>query len=303
MDHHYNCNGCNVTIVKLPKRLALKSNNGKFLKSVDDSYHSLDFASDDPNATKSGLEIQALPSGEIRVKSVYYKQFWKRANDGDQTVYAVAGEKETGNKDTLFWPVKISEKTIALRCVANGKYCSRNRMYYDYLHAAADTMVDEARFEVKELVSERKIYDVEYRVDEARIYDSEPLTAGSATLKNEGEKEALLSDKVVYEETATYAVTRSESVTAGLEFTFEGSLTKVVSFKLEMSREVSEKMEWEVSKSEKTTQEATVSALVPARSSVKISYAGSKGKYSVPFSYTQRDIDSTTGKPTITRAR
>ncbi|XP_047962105.1 uncharacterized protein LOC125206936 [Salvia hispanica] len=270
------------TIVLLPNRLALKSNNGKFLKSVDDSNHSLEFTSDDHNARSSAQEIQALPSGQIRIKSVFYDKFWRRVSDGDGLIYVVSGEKETSDKDSLFWPVKLSEKTIALRSVGNDNGGG-------------------ARFEVRELVRERKIYDVKYRLEEARIYDVEPLVAGSVTLRNEGDKEASLSEKVVYEEVSSYGISRRESVTAELKVTFEASLSKVVDFKFEVGRRVSEELEWEKINYEKVTKEPMATTDVPARTSVKISYIGSKGKYTIPFSYSQSDVDSATALPTITK--
>ncbi|XP_042021074.1 uncharacterized protein LOC121768611 [Salvia splendens] len=195
----------------------------------------------------------------------------------------------------------MDEKTIALRCEANNKYCSRNRFYYDYLHAAADTIVNEARFEVKERVSSRKIYDVKYQLDEARIYNKEPFIAGSAMLTNKSNDKATLTSAITYEEQSTSTFTSTWSLTGGVKVSFEGNLCEAVKGKVEVSVEV--KKEWSWSEETETKKSSTVnaSADVPANTSIKISYIGTKGSYSVPFSYSQEDVDSATGEHTVTQ--
>ena len=124
--------------------------------------------------------------------------------------------------------------------------------------------------------------------------------AGSATLVNKSDKDLSLESKLMYEEEKTYTFTRSVSVTGGLKFTFEGNLLAVKT-RVELSAQVTGTFEWEDETSEKITHETSVTTPVAKMSSVKVNYIGTKAKYSVPFSYTQRDVDSNTGKPIVTQ--
>lgn len=91
--------------------------NGKYLKAISQEGHPyLQFSSDD----RSGFQIQLHPRGYLRIKSDYFNNFWRRSPNW---IWADSGETAGDNLDTLFWPVKIDDSTIALRNRGNDNFC------------------------------------------------------------------------------------------------------------------------------------------------------------------------------------
>lgn len=102
-----------------------------------------------------------MPDGHVRIKSDQWGKFWRRSPNW---IWADSTDITANNKDTLFWPVRIDEKTIALRNAGNNYFCKGLTVdgKYDCLNAAASTITSEARLEVQELVNDRKLYNVRY---------------------------------------------------------------------------------------------------------------------------------------------
>ena len=98
-------------------------------------------------------------------------------------IWADSTDYSNGNNDTLFWPVKVNDNTIALRNVVVLQPRER-QIFVLMLHAVA-TITREARLQVEELVFDRYLLDVIYRLDDARIFDERPIVAGRGSAENE----------------------------------------------------------------------------------------------------------------------
>ncbi|KAF5942643.1 hypothetical protein HYC85_020285 [Camellia sinensis] len=177
--------GCDVyTIINweslliLPKHVAFKGDNGKYLSAhMIERHPYLQFASSDIGDERVGNEVFTTSSGSIRIKSDFFGKFWRRSPnwiwpDSDDTTTA------SNNSDTLFWPVKVDDNIIALRNLGSNNFCKRltTEGKTSCLNAAVRTITKEARLQLDETVLSRKIYNVDFRLMDARIYNKSFLT-------------------------------------------------------------------------------------------------------------------------------
>ncbi|XP_042054674.1 uncharacterized protein LOC121799381 [Salvia splendens] len=183
------------TLVKLPAHVAFKGDNGRFLEGRSwDGYNYLQFSSDDPNEEASGHRVSLMPDGHVRITSDHWdSQFWRRSPNW---IWADSDQSSIDDNDTHFWPVKVDENnTIALRNAGNNNYCARLSAEgkSDMLNADVQNITKEARLVVQELVSQRNIYNVVYRMQDARIHDEVPYVAGTSVLTNSSDHEAAMA--------------------------------------------------------------------------------------------------------------
>ncbi|XP_057806414.1 uncharacterized protein LOC131021299 [Salvia miltiorrhiza] len=131
-------------------------------------------------AQETGFEVHTMLDGHVRIKSLHFDRFWRRSPNW------IWADANGTHADTLFWPVKIDDNTIALRNAGNNNFIVTLRIdgKTDCLNAQVPNMTLDTRFEVEELVLKREIYHVRYRMEESRIYDEEPSIAGTATAGN-----------------------------------------------------------------------------------------------------------------------
>lgn len=139
---------------------------------------------------------------------------------------------------------------------------------------------------------ERKIYNVVYNMDDARIFDEMPYIAGYAKLDNSTDDESSMDVAVTYQDERSYTFSRSVTLTAGVTVSVEAGLPFIEEATIEVSVEISGTLEWDDTK----TTTTSVTATVPARSSAVVEYVGTKGTCNVPFSYRQQDKSSVDGK-------
>lgn len=282
------------TLVKLPGRVAFKGDNDMFLQGATlDRLPYLQFSSDDPNTRSSGHEVTLMPDDRhVRIRSDHFGQFWRLMPNW---IRAEAGVTTPENRDTLFWPVKIDANTIGLRSAGNNNFCKRLSAdrKTSCLNASADTLTREARLGVQELVEGRRIYNVRYRMQDARIFDESPYLAGSTTLFNDKDVEAAVAVAITYEEESSYSFSRSVSLTAGVTSTISFGLPSIVGGSIEVSYQVNTTLEWENTTTTKTSVTSTGSVPVPPRSTALVSFVGTRGTCNIPFHYTQQDRSST----------
>ncbi|KAH6756793.1 hypothetical protein C2S53_008060 [Perilla frutescens var. hirtella] len=284
------------TFVKLPERVAFKGDNSSYLKAYwYNSLPYLRFASGDPNNEESVHEFQLMSDGHVRIKSNHFGKFLRFGHDW---IWADSGDSEGNDTNTLFWPVKYDDNTIALRSAGNNNFCRRLTAdgKTDCLNASAATIINEAKLQVQELVIDRKIYNVRYRMEDARIFDEKPFAAGTTNAINRAEGESSIAVAVEYEDQRSYSFSRSMSITAGVTATIEADVLGIVDGSIEFSFEVTGAFEWANTETVTKSVTATGTVPVPGRSVSVVSYVGTVGTCNVPFSYTQQDKSSTDGR-------
>ncbi|KAL1538267.1 hypothetical protein AAHA92_27030 [Salvia divinorum] len=247
------------TLVKLPKHVAFKGDNGAYLKAYDVDYNYLQFGSDDPNSVLSGHQ-------------------------------------------RLFWPVKVGDNKIALRSAGNNSFCKRlsDDGKDNLLNAAVSTITSEAILEVQELVNEREIYNVRYRIEDGRVYGETPYLAGTTTVTNHADEDSSIAVSLKYADTTSYSFTRSVSITAGVTSSITAGIPGIGEAGIEVMSQISTSLNWNDTTSVTKEVSATGTVSVPAKSVAVVHYVGTTGSCDVPFSYTQKDKSSTDAKISVT---
>ncbi|KAJ9158812.1 hypothetical protein P3X46_024358 [Hevea brasiliensis] len=283
------------TLVILPKHVAFKGDNGKYLKAIRFGSHEyLQFSSDDGNEEATAYEVTNNPDGHIRISSKVYGKFWRLS---PSWIWVDSTDTSGSNVDTLFWPLKVNDNTIALRNAGNERLCKRltTEGKTDCLNAAVSTITTEARLQVQELVLERHLYDVVYRMEDARIFDERPIVAGTGTASNNTKQASEYTITVLYEDTSSYTFSNSLSIMTGVRTTIQTGLPCIFEGKIGVTAEVTNSLEWNRTTKETKKAEAAYKVVVPSMSSVRVDYVATRGTCNVPFSYTQRDRRSTDG--------
>ncbi|XP_021912441.1 uncharacterized protein LOC110826149 [Carica papaya] len=185
------------SLLIFPKHVAFKGDNGLYLSARwIEGHEYLQYASNDLGDPTVGQEIFTTKEGSIRVKSDYFGKFWRRSPNW---IWADTTNPNNNNPDTLFWPVKIASNVAALRNLGNNNYCARltTEGKISCLNASVSTIPKEAKMEVSELIISRQIYNVNFRLLDARIYDEKVITmaTGVAANRTHQENEATITLK------------------------------------------------------------------------------------------------------------
>ncbi|KAF2290325.1 hypothetical protein GH714_010791 [Hevea brasiliensis] len=231
-----------------------KGDNGKYLKTVTiEGNPFLQFSSDDPKDEASFHEVTMTPDGHVHIRAASSGLFWTLEPN-----WIWDYEIDPNRLEALFWPVKVNEHAIALRN--------------------------------EQPVFRRKIYDVRYRLEDARILSDEvPISAGSGYAENTSNQKATLTVKVAYQEETTSSFSNSVSIMTGLGVEFKAGIPFLADGKITVSAELTNTLEWNTTKKETKTAEVTYQTDVQPRSRVTVHYMATKGTCEVPFSYLQKD--------------
>ncbi|XP_042048282.1 uncharacterized protein LOC121794263 [Salvia splendens] len=284
------------TLVKLPAHLTFKGDNNSYLRGMAHGGHNyVQFSASDIDVS-CGHRVTLMPDGHVRITSDYWGgQFWRRSPNW---IWADSNESSIDNIDTHFWPVILDDdNTIALINAGNNYYCSRLTQdgKTDMLNAAWSDIYDSGKMVVQELVSERNVYNVKYRMEDARIYDEAPYVAGSSQLDNPSDEEAAMAVSITYQDEKSYTFSRSFSLTAGVETKFQAGVPFIVDGEITVSLEINTTLQWDTTTTTTTSVTASGSVPIPARSSAVIEYVGTRGSCDIPYSYTQQDRSSIDG--------
>ncbi|KAL1551606.1 hypothetical protein AAHA92_19427 [Salvia divinorum] len=278
------------SLVRLPTRVtvAFIGDNAKYLKAFDylNTYY-LQFSSDVPYDTLSRHQVAQMPDGHVRLTSIHWIKLWRLASDD----WVLADTKDEKDADTLFWPVKIDDSTVALQA-ANGKFCQRRvakGLMTGSLAAVASSPTKEAGMQVNEMVVLSAIHNVRYQTEYARIYNEAPYKAWSTTVVNDSDEEESMAVSFNYQDSWDYTFARSFKLDTGVPAVIdaavpiigkEGSIDQ-------KSYRINAPLHWNASKAITTVVPARGMVRVPAKSSVEVSYVGTRGTCNIPFYYSQ----------------
>ncbi|KAL6339303.1 hypothetical protein AAG906_028023 [Vitis piasezkii] len=254
------CDVCTIidweSLLLLPKHIAFKGDNGYFLNPT------------------VGNEVFTTHDGSVQIKSDYFGRFWRRSPNW---IWADSDDSTTNNPDTLFWPVRVDKNVVALRNSGNNNFCKRltTEGKISCLNAGVSTISREARLEVAELVLSRNIYNVNFRLMDARIYDQRVIVMTTGEAINMTQELHTQQVKLSYTETKSR--------------TWKGSVSLKLGVKMTMESGFSGTYEWGETESVTTAMETVYNVTVPAMTKVTVSMIATQGSCDVPFSYTQRD--------------
>ncbi|KAL0538379.1 hypothetical protein IC582_027397 [Cucumis melo] len=273
------------SIFILPKYVAFKSNNDQYLEP---SGKYLKFSASSVEDPAVVFEIIAMQDGYVRIKHVSSGKYWIRDPDW---IWCDSIDIKRDNPNTLFWPVKVDNNIVAFRNKGNNRFCKRLSTdgKTNCLNAAVGTITETARLEVTEIVVARSVEDVDYRVNDARVYGKKILTVSKGVAINNTKVSDKISLKFRYEKKVERTWSSSVSSTFGIATKFKTKIPTVGSMKFELSLEVSSENTREETEKEKSFVETAETITIPAMSKVKFSAMVTQAYCDVPFSYTRRD--------------
>ncbi|KAH9612677.1 hypothetical protein KSS87_022487 [Heliosperma pusillum] len=141
-------------INKLPKSVAFKGDNGKYLGPfIDKGITFLQFAYDDPNDPKVAHEAITSSDGIIVIKSKYTGKFWRLSEDHDWIVTDII-ELPGNNARAMFRANVIDIGVVALLNMSKTWYCKRYTaagVRKNLLRAATQSVDAWSLLEVKDL--------------------------------------------------------------------------------------------------------------------------------------------------------
>jgi len=180
----------------------------------------------------------------------------------------------------------------ALKNVSSGNYC--HRLTADYkqncLNASSPSIHNEARLKMEEAVISRRIYDIRYRTEDAKIQGEKPNTLITQEAVNRGSRDNKETLSLKYNVSRETKWDSSASIKLGVTTTIEAAIPEVVSASVQVSTEFTYSHNWgqAVTCTEEHSSEYEV--IVPANTMVKVSMLATEATCEVPFSYIQEDV-------------
>ncbi|XP_023549484.1 uncharacterized protein LOC111807833 [Cucurbita pepo subsp. pepo] len=286
------------TLFILPKHVAFKGNNGHYLQVHASGTKYLEFSGSDVGDPRVGNQIFTTADGHVRIKNDYLGKFWIR---DPNWIHAKATEHDFDDPNTLFWPVRLGDgHGVALRNRGNDRFCKRltTEGKDNCLNAAETTIGAEAKLEIEELVISRAIYDVNFRVLDARYYDETPMTMISKEIVNKNSEPELQKVKLRYEDSKSSTWSNSVGTKLGMKISIEAGSPEISSQELSISAEFKREVTWGETIETVSRREVEHQVTVPPNCRVKAKVLATKGFCDIPYSYTQRDV-LTNGKVVI----
>ncbi|KAF4364681.1 hypothetical protein G4B88_028604 [Cannabis sativa] len=286
------------SLVIFPKEVSFKlAEDEKYLALRQIQRHPyLQFVDKDNGDDTTEFEISTVDDGYVRIKSLSNKKFWRRSPNW---IWADSDEQNnlTGlqnNIDTLFWPVKTGNSTVALRNLGNYRICkalTADRKT-DCLNAVAPNITDDARMEVRETrVISREIRNITYRLKDSRIYDDKVIDlASSATSHNNTDRETTLSSSFTHTSSRSSTFSNNFSFSLGARVTYKIGLPAVSQWEVEMSTEFVYGYTWGETETKEESIQNIHTITVPPWTRSTVSLITNQAKCDVPFSYVQHDV-------------
>ncbi|KAE8712298.1 hypothetical protein F3Y22_tig00110258pilonHSYRG00126 [Hibiscus syriacus] len=286
------------SILFLPKYVAFKGFYEKYMcvRYLNKGrYPFLQFIADDMADPTVHCEIFPNNDGTIRIKQVSNGKFWRRSPNW---IWADSDDTSSNNRDTLFRPVKVDDKTIALINLGNNRFCKRLTAENNTscLNAAIESVDIESRLTVEEAVLRRQIYGINYSIENARVYDETILVVARTSASNYTQEPNTLVVNLSYTDTGTRTWNTMSSLTLGMKASTSVSYPFVAAGGIEISSEVQSGVEWEKTTTFSSVKGAVHTIQVPAMTKTTVSLIASQGLCDVPFTFMQRDTlyDGTT---------
>nr|XP_040257273.2 uncharacterized protein LOC109756596 isoform X2 [Aegilops tauschii subsp. strangulata] len=265
---------------ELPKYVAFKGDNGKYLREPSHYEQPQQFSASDIKDQDVVYETFTDDYGVVRIKSNGSGRVLK-SFPGEDGI-PIASVKDAGfqfnsdipedtiykDVDTLFKVVFKDGNNIALQNIGNGKFCKNLNLpggWISFLSAsAANSNTREATFQIEEPVKSREIYDVEYRVGGVKTSSNQKVTR----------TEVLATNRTHESHTAQTSIEMFDRT----ESKWDAKLTLDAEYN------------WGETKEQNTKRTTLYSYPVPSMTKVIWSIFSREDVIDVPFSYKQRDV-------------
>lgn len=296
------CDVCTVidwgSLVIFPKHVAFKGDNGAFLTSDWRGWNAnLEYEGEDFRGAQVAHEIFTNPDGSIRIKSDNLGKFWcRRPGDPD---WILPDSDDPTRNDTLFQPIKIDDNEFALRNMGNFNICKRYTLGCMVgFTANVPNIPIFAHLRIEEVVRSRIVYNVSYRLMQARIYDYQneiEIATGEAV--NLTQETTGMTFKLPYKNTKSVSWNDARTLSmksGGVKTTMQAGVPMIgEDGKLAISSSGfncgSTIIKWGEVETWETAVQNVCKVVVPAMTTVKVSLIANRASYEVPFNYSRRD--------------
>ncbi|KAG8081558.1 hypothetical protein GUJ93_ZPchr0011g28450 [Zizania palustris] len=272
----------------LPKYLAIKGDNGLYLKAMLDGHNYLQFAANDIGDSTVVNTTTTNDDGTIRIKNNYFDRFWRRSPNW---IWADSSDTSNSNVDTLFKVIKIDDY-FTIKNLGNNYFCKRLTAdgKDSCLNAATATITTEAKLILEEAVISRQIYNVDYDLSNSRIYGTTVLTLSSDYYENRGTESDTATLTLTYKETSSTMWDSTTSWKLGVNSTVKAGIPVIAETTVQVNEEFSGEYKWSSSLEKTIEQKNEYEVIVPPKKKVTVTLIASKGSCDVPFSYKQEDV-------------
>ncbi|KAJ4843193.1 hypothetical protein Tsubulata_008110 [Turnera subulata] len=306
------------SLVILPKHVAFKGDNRHYLRACMISKESyLQFSGANASDEAVANEIVPIGDGSVRLKSIQSDKFWisnpkngfwkpscwiRADADSDTTssnrLNQVFQPRRVANCANYITLLNLGSNSLCKRLTSNGKK--------DCLAAANPSNDQEqnssARMMVEENVTSRKIYNVTYKYQDAKIHREETSRQECQSAHNgkQGTTDTMClkfirGEKITssWKSTVSRKEGQSIRITAAIPIPIPVPLT--VGFQWDTHREYNNAYEWGKTEEVSKGVESSYDVPVPENKKVKV-YATEKVVWlDVPYSYTE-DVTLSDGK-------
>ncbi|CAN1253325.1 hypothetical protein LINPERPRIM_LOCUS8287 [Linum perenne] len=301
------------SLVTLPKHLRFKGDNGAYLglllgeSGVTLRFQIRDY---DPNNKTIVHELVALSDGTVRIKNAYQGAFWSLNTNSTDGYILADGSTSAPTLGSVFQPVKVDDKTIAIRNMENRLYCKRYPAGTpdNSLCANENQVIDYARLELIELVTSKTINDIAFDQPIGWVYDkieNVTLNDKGQVVSNETDETKTIAAKIYYKDTKTSSTWASfnSSLKLGPIVTIKPDQIPIVtdSSTIVMSDPFQTSYVWGETTTKDSDEYKVHSVTLKPWTMVTVQMKASLATCHVPFSYTRYDVlDETTRQPSET---
>jgi hypothetical protein len=186
----------------------------------------------------------------------------------------------------------------ALQNLGNNNFCKRDLSTL-VIYATVPTITREAQLELHETVLSRRIYSVEYHLDDVNISGLKPRDYFIKTIDNTTDRPQKSKMAVEYDVTTKTRWDSSVSLKLGVSTTIEAGVPLLTEASVEISAEFSGSYSWGETKSKTKKYSSVEEVEVAPHIELTLHVVATEGRCDIPFTYTQEDI-LTTGETIVT---
>jgi hypothetical protein len=216
--------------------LLFNTDNGKYLVAFSPSFLPfpfMSFWSDDIGDSSVRNIIETNSDGTIRIYSCEHGTFWTR---GGQNLISPSHVDNASDADSEFQVLLLERGgKCALKNLGNNKFCNRDTNYVNALVAAAPTITMDAQLELHETVLSRRIYSVEYHLDDVNISGLKPRDYFIKTIDNTTDRPQKSKIAIEYDVTTETRWDSSVSLKLGVTTTIKAGVPLLTEASIEVS--------------------------------------------------------------------
>ncbi|XP_044414481.1 natterin-1-like [Triticum aestivum] len=232
--------------------------------------------------TRFDSEPSLLHEGMVHIRCRYNRKYWvPRQRGGGWWIAADAHEPEEDIDSANCTLIKPIISVTDSKSKANDD---------DTTTGAAMT----------EPVLDREIYNVEYRLNNVRIYETSVITMATTAAVNDTSKENIKTLTLAYEESELSTWDATLELKLGYKSRLRAGFPKLgLGATVNISAEFFGAYNWAETMEKKVSHEVEYEVTVPPKTKVTVRLIATRSAIDVPFDYQQRDVMSTDGKARV----